>query len=137
MMEENQVLEKEEYSKSYSEKSFFDKVKSVSKKAGINIIYAGLLLLYTLKKPALPKWAKRTIYGALGYFIVPFDAIADIIPFGGYVDDFGAIVLALGAVAMFIDEEIKNKAKAKLKEWFGEYDEKIIEEVDSKIKAKV
>jgi uncharacterized membrane protein YkvA (DUF1232 family) len=137
MMEENQVLEKEEYSKSYSEKSFFNKVKSVSKKAGINIIYAGLLLFYTLKKPALPKWAKRTILGALGYFIAPIDAIVDIIPFGGYVDDFGIIILALGAVAMFIDEEIKNKAKAKLKEWFGEYDEKIIEEVDSKIKAKV
>jgi uncharacterized membrane protein YkvA (DUF1232 family) len=133
-MEENIVIDPKEHSKSYSEKSFFDKIKSVSKKAGINIIYAGLLLFYTLQKPMLPKWAKRTILGALGYFIVPFDVIADIIPVGGYVDDFGAIVLALGAVAMFIDEEVKNKAKVKLKKWFGEYDEKSIEEIDLKIK---
>jgi uncharacterized membrane protein YkvA (DUF1232 family) len=133
-MEENKVLEKEEYLKSYSEKSFFDKIKKVSKKAGINIIYAGLLLYYTLKKPLLPKWAKRTILGALGYFIAPIDAIADIIPVGGYADDLGVIVLALAAVAIFIDEEVKNKAKAKLRSWFGEYDEKLVEEIDLKIK---
>ena len=124
-------------SKSYSEKSFFDKIKKVSKRAGINIIYAGLLLFYTLKKPSLSKWARRSIFGALGYFIAPIDAIVDIIPVGGYVDDFGVIILALGVVAIFIDEEIKNKAKAKLKDWFGEYDEKSVEEIDSKIREKV
>lgn len=133
-MEENNIIEEKDYSKSYSEKSFFDKIKNVAKKAGISVVYAGLLLFYTLQKPLLPKWAKRTIIGALGYFIVPFDVIPDFIPVGGYADDLGAIVLALGAIAMFIDDEVKNKARAKLKDWFGEYDEKLIEEVDLKIK---
>lgn len=133
-MEENKIIEQKDYSNAYSEKSFFDKIKNVAKKAGINVVYAGLLLFYTLQKPLLPKWAKRTIIGALGYFIVPFDVIPDFIPVAGFADDFGAIVLALGAIAMFIDDEVKSKAKAKLKDWFGEYDEKLTEEIDLKIK---
>jgi uncharacterized membrane protein YkvA (DUF1232 family) len=133
-MEENKVFAKTEHQRAYSEKSFFNKIKNVSKKAGIKIIYTVLLLFYTLKKPLIPKWAKRTILGALGYFIAPIDAIADIIPAGGYVDDLGVIVLALAAVAMFVDEEVKDKAKARLRSWFGEYDEELIEEIDFKIK---
>jgi uncharacterized membrane protein YkvA (DUF1232 family) len=132
-MEEKKALNKEGYLNSYSEKPFFNKIKKVSKKSGINIIYAGLLLYYTLKKPLLPKWAKRTILGALGYFIAPIDAVVDIIPVGGYADDLGVFVLALAAVAMFIDEEVKDKAKAKLRTWFGEYDGKLLEEIDLKI----
>ncbi|WHH57200.1 DUF1232 domain-containing protein [Petroclostridium sp. X23] len=120
------------YSKEYSEKSLFEKIKDVASSAGISVIYAGLLLYFTLEKAATPLWAKGTIVGALGYFIVPLDAIADIAPVVGYSDDFGAIMLALGAVAMYIDEEVKAKAKAKLKDWFGEYDANLLNEIDNK-----
>ena len=87
-----------------------------------------------MQKPLTPGWAKATIIGALGYFISPIDAIPDITPVVGYADDLGALALAITAVAMFIDDDIKTKAREKLKEWFGEYDESQLEEVDNKIK---
>jgi uncharacterized membrane protein YkvA (DUF1232 family) len=132
-MENNNANIKNEYTKSYSEKTFFKKIKETAQKAGIQVIYAGLLLYYTLQKPKVPRWAKRIIIGALGYFIFPLDAIPDLLPFGGYVDDFGAIALALGTVVMFIDKEVKKRAKDKLEEWFGKFDENLIDEVDDKI----
>jgi Uncharacterized conserved protein len=127
-------MENNEYSKSYSELSFFDKILECAKKAGITTIYAALLLYYTLKKPLTPGWAKTTIIGALGYLISPLDAIPDVTPIVGYSDDLGALALALVAVSMFIDDEVKQNAKAKLREWFGEYDESDLEDIDNKIK---
>lgn len=135
-MKSNKSPEQSKYSKSYSEKSFFDKVKSTAQKAGIKVVYSGLLLFFTLQKSSTPAWAKATIISALGYFIVPLDAIADITPAVGFSDDLGAVVLALGAVAIYIDDDIKEKSKNKLKDWFGEYNEKAIEEINDKIKKK-
>ena len=68
----------------------------------------------------------------LGYFIVPIDAIPDLAPVIGYSDDLGALALAIGNVAMYIDDEVKQKAKSKLKDWFGEYDNDIVDEIDKK-----
>jgi uncharacterized membrane protein YkvA (DUF1232 family) len=132
-MENNEELQKNEYSKEYSENSLFEKILQVAKKAGINVIYAGLLLFYTLQKPLTPGWARATIIGALGYFISPIDAIPDLTPIAGYTDDLGALALALAAVSMFIDDDVKSKAREKLKEWFGDYDDSSLEEIDNKI----
>lgn len=67
-------------------------------------------------------WSRSAllIYGALGYFIFPLDALADITPVVGYADDFGVLILALVAVAMNIDSSVKARAQAKLREWFGD-----------------
>jgi hypothetical protein len=45
-MEETKDLEQNEYSKVYSEDSLFDKIMKTAQKAGINVIYAGLLLFH-------------------------------------------------------------------------------------------
>lgn len=124
------------YSNSYSENSLFDKIIKTAQKAGVNVIYAVLLLFYTLQKPVTPRWAKATVVGVLGYFISPLDAIPDLTPFAGYTDDLGVLALALTTVAMFIDNEVKQKAKANLKDWFGEYDESVLKEIDKKINNK-
>ncbi len=78
-----------------------------------------LLLYYTLQKPNVPKKVKATIIGALGYFILPLDLIPDFLVGIGYTDDLGALGLALFQVAMYIDDDIKSKARLKLTEWFG------------------
>ena len=64
-------------------------------------------MYYTLQKPATPVWAKTMIIGALGYFISPIDLIPDFIPIAGYTDDLTALVAAIVAVAMYIDEDVK------------------------------
>jgi len=118
----------------YKESSLFNKILEISQKAGINVIYAGLLLFYTLQKPIIPKWAKATITSTLGYLIFPFDIIPDFTPVIGYSDDLGVLVLAIAAVAIFIDDKVKQKSKEKLKKWFGEYDQSILKDIDGRLR---
>lgn len=112
--------EMEAAGKNYSDDKFWNKLKKFAKKAGSSVVYAVLLLYYTLQKPEVPAKAKTIIIGALGYFILPFDLIPDVAVGIGYTDDLGALGVALFQVAMYIDDEIKEKAKEKLKDWFGE-----------------
>lgn len=108
------------------------KILKFAKKAGIQVIYAALLLFYVLKKPETPAKVKGTIVGALGYFILPLDLIIDTIPAVGYGDDLGAFALALGVAAMYIDEDVKSKAKQKLRHLFGDFDEEELGDIDKK-----
>lgn len=105
--------------KHYNEDKFWAKLMRFGKKAGSSVVYAVLLLYYTLQKPEVPKKAKATIIGALGYFILPVDLIPDFAVGIGFTDDLGALGIALIQVAIYIDDEIKLKAKTKLAEWFG------------------
>ncbi|TYR80630.1 DUF1232 domain-containing protein [Priestia megaterium] len=104
--------------KHFSDEKLWDKLKKFGRKAGASVVYTVLLLYYTLQKPEVPPKAKAVIIGALGYFILPIDLIPDLAAGIGYTDDFGALGLALVQVAMYIDDEIKQKAKTKLQNWF-------------------
>jgi len=115
-MAENQS---NEYSKEYSEESFWEKVKKYALKAGKEVIEKALMLYYCLQDKDTPKWAKGVIVAALGYFIFPMDAIPDFTPVVGYADDLGVLVAAFATVATYIKEEHKQKAKETLKTWFG------------------
>ncbi|TMU87013.1 DUF1232 domain-containing protein [Bacillus sp. BHET2] len=106
--------------KHYSEEKFWDKLKKYGVKAGHSVVYTALLLYFVLQKPDIPVKAKMVIIGALGYFILPTDFIPDIAVGIGFTDDLGALGLALLQVAMYIDDEVKVNAKAKLRDWFGE-----------------
>ncbi|MBL5769198.1 MULTISPECIES: YkvA family protein [Heyndrickxia] len=107
-------------SRHYSDHKFWDKLKKYGKKAGGVVVYAVLLLYYTLQKPTVPKKTKVFIIGALGYFILPTDLLPDFLPGIGYVDDLGALGAAVLQVAAHIDKEVKAKAKDKVIQWFGE-----------------
>lgn len=122
------------FSQAYSEKTFWDKVLKYALNAGIKVIYAVLLLYYALREPKTPSWAKGVILGALGYFISPIDAIPDIVPVAGYTDDLGVLVLALVAVGMFIDNNVKFKAREKVLDWFPNVGEEEFSEIDEKFK---
>ena len=117
------------YEKNYSEDGLWKKIGNVAKKAGLKTVYMVLLLYYVLMSDKTPTKYKAMIIGALGYFILPLDAIPDIIPAVGYTDDVAALAGAILAVAKCISPEIEAQAKAKLKEWFGEYDELEIADV--------
>lgn len=125
-----------QYAKHYSDKDLFKKIFKYAKIAGVNVIYIGLILFYTIENPKLPAKLRATIIGSLGYFILPIDIIPDIIPIVGYTDDLGVLMAAIAMVAFYIDEESKMKAKAKLKTLFGEYDKDIVEEINKKIEKK-
>ena len=117
----------------YSEEKLFGKLKKFAVKAGKKVVYAVLLLYYTLQKENVPLRAKAIIIGALGYFVSPIDAIPDLVPLIGYTDDFGALMMALAIVSIYIDKEVKSKAKVKLEAWFGQVNENEIEEVNARL----
>jgi uncharacterized membrane protein YkvA (DUF1232 family) len=132
-MEINEELKDQKYTKAYSENELFEKIKKFAKVAGIKVIYLALLLFYTLQQSSTPKWAKSVIIGALGYFIFPLDFIPDFIPIAGFSDDLSALLAVIVAVALYIDEDTKSKAKTKLHIWFGAYDEAKLDTIDNKI----
>jgi len=66
-------------------------------KSGKRISFAkDILALYKYMKDPLVKWYRKAIVVAgLIYFIVPIDAIPDMTPFFGYLDDLGVITALL------------------------------------------
>ncbi len=107
-----------EFEKAFSNDGFWNKVKKYAGAAGKRVLDNALTMYYSARDPDTPLWAKTTIYAALGYFIVPFDAIADITPITGYSDDLGVLVAAVATVAAHIKAEHREHAAEKLKEWF-------------------
>lgn len=103
----------------FDDGSFWDKVKNFALKAGKEVIEKALWLYYAAQQPNTPVWAKTVIYGALAYFVLPVDAVPDAIPIAGFTDDLGALGAALGAVAMYVTEDVKQMAANRMREWFG------------------
>jgi len=121
------------YSKYFSEESLWKKIQKFSKTAGATVVYAVLLLFYVMKSKDVTVKTKVSIAAALGYFILPTDAIFDLTPLVGYTDDLGVLIFALSQVSSSITPEIKNKARTKLGEWFGEIDEDELQDLENKI----
>jgi uncharacterized membrane protein YkvA (DUF1232 family) len=108
------------YSEVYNEESFWEKHTKFAIKAGRDIIEKVLILYFCLIDPDTPGWAKTVILAALGYFIMPLDAIPDFTPVIGYADDLGLVAAALATVAVNIKPEHREKAIDILKTWFGQ-----------------
>jgi uncharacterized membrane protein YkvA (DUF1232 family) len=113
------VSDHNEYEDAFSEDGFWKKLRNFARSAGREVVEKALLLYYAMQEEKAPAWAKATIAGALGYFIVPLDAIADLTPAVGYADDLGVLALALAAVATYINDDVREKAALKLDAWFG------------------
>lgn len=124
---------KKSFDKYFSEESFWKKILDFSKQAGAKVIYAGLLLFYTLKDKSLPLKNRLIIMSALGYFILPTDGIIDLTPVIGYSDDLGVLLFALSQLSGSISEETRLKARTKLKEWFGDLKEEELDSMDGEI----
>ncbi len=109
-----------DYSDNYSESDLWDKISKFAKSAGREVIEKALVLYYAASDPDTPTKAKAIIFSALGYFILPLDAIPDITPILGFSDDLGAIALALATVAAHIKPEHRSAAKQKTAQWLGD-----------------
>ena len=108
------------FGREYSDSSFREKLLKYALIAGREVVERALQLYYAAQDPKTPAWAKTAIYGALGYFIFPLDAIPDVVPAVGYADDLGVLAAAVATVVMYITEDVKLKAGQKLRDWFGD-----------------
>ena len=119
-VEEIENLDFEKYEDKYSESGLWDKIRKNIAKIGVKVIYQALLLYYVAQSPNCPAKIKAGIIGALGYLISPIDLIPDIMPGIGYADDAAAIATAVALAQIYITDEIKEQAKAKLADLLGE-----------------
>jgi uncharacterized membrane protein YkvA (DUF1232 family) len=106
------------YDREYSDDGFWLKLRRFAKVAGQEIVERALCLYYAAQRPDAPAWAKAIIYSALGYLILPLDAIPDLTPAVGFGDDLGALMLAVATVASYIDQGVRDHASEKLRDWF-------------------
>ena len=66
------------------------------------------------RDPSTPRRVKLTLLAALGYFVLPLDALPDVMPLLGFTDDAAVIAAALAAVAGSITPQHRQKAKEML-----------------------
>lgn len=100
----------DDFSKEYKDESFWKKITDLALNAGKEVVEKALTLYFCLIDSDTPSWAKGVIVSALGYFIVPMDAIPDPTPVVGFSDDLGALASAIAIVAAHIKPEHKEKA---------------------------
>ena len=108
------------YSNKFTQKDFVEKISRIAKRAGSKLVYAALILYYTLQSDKVSKADKAIIIGALGYMISPLDVIPDAIPIAGLTDDLAVLLYVLKKVWTGIDPEIIAKAHERLSKWFDE-----------------
>lgn len=123
----------EKYKDKFSELKLWALLKTGARRLGTKAVYSALLMYYAYKRKDTPLWAKRIVIGTLGYLLAPLDAIPDLTPFIGFTDDIGILSIGLVAIAGFINDEVKGKAKSQLDKWFGTYDEQDVDEVDDQL----
>jgi uncharacterized membrane protein YkvA (DUF1232 family) len=108
------------YANRFSQSDFVEKISRIAKRAGAKLVYAALILYYTLQSDKVSKTDKAIIIGALGYMISPLDVIPDAIPIAGLTDDLAVLLYVLKKVWTDIDPPIMDQAKKRLSKWFDE-----------------
>ena len=108
------------YANKFSQSEFVEKISRIAKRAGAKLVYAALILYYTLQSDKVSKADKAIIIGALGYMISPLDVIPDAIPIAGLTDDLAVLMYVLKKVWTDIDPSIMEQAKKRLSKWFDE-----------------
>jgi uncharacterized membrane protein YkvA (DUF1232 family) len=79
-----------------------------------------LSVWYCARDPDTPATAKAMIAAALAYFVLPVDAIPDILPVLGYTDDAAVIAAVLAIVGRNLKPRHRDAAKAALDRLAGE-----------------
>jgi len=108
------------YANRFSSNDFIEKISKVAKRAGSKLVYAALILYYTLQSDSVSMKDKAVIVGALGYLISPLDVIPDAIPIAGLSDDLAVLIYVLKKVWGDVEPEVKLKARERLSKWFDE-----------------
>lgn len=108
------------YANKFSQADFVEKIARIAKRAGAKLVYAALILYYTLQSDKISTANKAMVIGALGYMISPLDVVPDAIPIAGLTDDLAVLLFVLKKVWTDIDPEIQEKAKSRLSKWFDD-----------------
>ena len=119
------------YKEKFTKNEFIEKIQRIAKRAGAKLVYAALVLYYSVESDKVSIKDKAIIIGALGYLITPLDLVPDAIPLAGLGDDLTVLIYVLQKIWGNIDDDVKQKAKDKLSQWFDEDEMKATENLFS------
>jgi uncharacterized membrane protein YkvA (DUF1232 family) len=108
----------QDYSSNFSSKGLWLSLSKHLKRLGRKAVLLALQLYYAADDATTPIWAKSLIYFALGYLILPIDAIPDMLPIIGLSDDIAVMSAALVTVAAHVGERHRQQAEQRLQGWF-------------------
>jgi len=69
-------------------------------------------MYFCMLDPKTPVWVKGVAAAALAYFVLPLDAVPDLLPIVGLGDDAGVLAAALSAVSTHVTDEHRSRARA-------------------------
>jgi uncharacterized membrane protein YkvA (DUF1232 family) len=110
MRTEDGVLD---YSRHFDELRFFKKLRKVAGSLGEKALFSLFILYYLLLDKNIPLKVRSVFIGALGYFVLPTDLVADFLPVIGFTDDIALISYVIANAVEYITPEIKDKAWVK------------------------
>lgn len=108
MRTEDGVLD---YSRHFNESQLFVKLGKVAGLLSQKVLFSVLVLYYLLSDKSVPLKVRSVFVGALGYFILPTDLVADFLPLIGFTDDIALISFIIAKATEYITPEIKQKAR--------------------------
>jgi uncharacterized membrane protein YkvA (DUF1232 family) len=66
--------------------------------------------------PATPSRVRLVLLGAIAYFVLPLDAVADFLPVLGFADDAALLAAAISQVAGSITDDHRKRAREALRD---------------------
>ena len=93
-------------------REFWHKTRRVA--AGLPFAEDLLAAYYCAFDHATPMPVKASLVGALAYFVLPFDAMPDVLPLVGFTDDAAVLLTALRMVGAHMRPEHRDAARAAL-----------------------
>ena len=69
-------------------------------------------LYFCMLDPATPAWVKAVVAAALAYFVLPLDAVPDLLPFVGLSDDASLLAAAYASASNFVTADHREQARA-------------------------
>jgi uncharacterized membrane protein YkvA (DUF1232 family) len=94
-----------------------ERMKKLVRKAGQEVLVAGLTLWFCLKDKDTPLRIKTLILGDLAYLVSPIDVIPDVIPVLGFSDDMGVLAATLVAISIHVKPTHREQAVETVGRW--------------------
>jgi uncharacterized membrane protein YkvA (DUF1232 family) len=90
-------------------RGFWPKIRKVAAK--VPFAADVLSLWWCAKDPATPTAAKGLLFAALAYFVLPTDAIPDVLPAVGFTDDAAVIAAVLAVIGKNLKPQHRQEAQ--------------------------
>jgi uncharacterized membrane protein YkvA (DUF1232 family) len=111
-------LEKLNRDRAHTEREFWRKLRRHARR--LPFVDQLLAAYFCAVDPATPLAARAVLYGALAYFVLPFDLIPDWLLGFGFTDDAAVLAAAMRSILPNIKDHHRERARKAIEKLAGE-----------------